>query len=314
MLRVAAALIAACALAGTASPAVERTHAIAAGVRAMSVPIGGLSATRASDTITAAFSRPLRIVAQGKTLVVDPAKLDAQIDVDPTIRSALEAKAGSHVTVAVRVPQPAIAAYVHTLATRYNRLPQPATVTGANTDGPVIKPAKAGLAVQQRTMVAALRQELSSGSRTPLVLVTAPVASRISAATIGAVIVVNRHANTLKLYSSTHLVRTIHVATGQSIYPTPHGIFKIIDKQKNPWWYPPTQDAWAKGLKPVPPGPDNPLGTRWMGINVPGVGLHGTDEPTSIGYSESHGCVRMHIPDAEWLFGHVKVGTPVVIQ
>jgi lipoprotein-anchoring transpeptidase ErfK/SrfK len=82
---------------------------------------------------------------------------------------------------------------------------------------------------------------------------------------------------------------------------------------KNPWWYPPVQDAWAKGLKPVPPGPSNPLGTRWMGLNAPGVGIHGTDEPTSIGYSASHGCIRMQVPDAEWLFDHVDVGTTVYI-
>ncbi len=68
------------------------------------------------------------------------------------------------------------------------------------------------------------------------------------------------------------------------------------------------QDDWARGLKPVPPGPDNPLGTRWMGLSAPGVGIHGTDEPTSIGYSASHGCIRMQVPDAEWLFDHVDVG------
>jgi Uncharacterized protein conserved in bacteria len=77
-----------------------------------------------------------------------------------------------------------------------------------------------------------------------------------------------------------------------------------MNKQRDPWWYPPTYDDWAKGLKPVPPGPSNPLGTRWMGLNAPGVGIH---------YSLSHGCVRMHVPDAEWLFERVHVGTPVVI-
>ena len=66
-------------------------------------------------------------------------------------------------------------------------------------------------------------------------------------------------------------------------------------------------------LEPVPPGPNNPLGTRWMGLDAPGVGIHGTDEPASIGYSASHGCIRMQVPDAEWLFDHVEVGTTVYI-
>jgi lipoprotein-anchoring transpeptidase ErfK/SrfK len=85
-----------------------------------------------------------------------------------------------------------------------------------------------------------------------------------------------------------------------------------VDKQYNPWWRPPSS-PWAQGLKAIPPGAGNPLGTRWMGLSASGVGIHGTPDAASIGYSASHGCIRMHISDAEWLFGHVDVGTPVYI-
>ena len=105
---------------------------------------------------------------------------------------------------------------------------------------------------------------------------------------------------------------TFGVATGQAIYPTPLGRFEIVTKQENPWWYPP-DSPWAAGLSPVPPGPGNPLGTRWMGLSAPGVGIHGTPDAASIGYSASHGCIRMRIPDAETVFAHVSVGTPVFI-
>jgi lipoprotein-anchoring transpeptidase ErfK/SrfK len=162
-------------------------------------------------------------------------------------------------------------------------------------------------------MRAALSQLLRDGTRAPLRLLTHTVTARRTVAHFGPVIVVTRGANTLRLYNGRTLVRTFPVATGQAIYPTPAGVWRIMNKQRNPWWYPPTYDSWAKGLKPVPPGPSNPLGTRWMGLSAPGVGIHGTDAPTSIGYSASHGCVRMHVPDAEWLFEHVSVGTPVVI-
>jgi L,D-transpeptidase ErfK/SrfK len=108
------------------------------------------------------------------------------------------------------------------------------------------------------------------------------------------------------------LVRSFPVATGQQVYPTPLGRFQIVVKWRNPWWYPPAS-PWAKGQKPIPPGPNNPLGTRWMGISSPGVGIHGTPNSGSIGYSLSHGCIRMYIPDAEWLFNHVTIGTPVFI-
>jgi lipoprotein-anchoring transpeptidase ErfK/SrfK len=82
--------------------------------------------------------------------------------------------------------------------------------------------------------------------------------------------------------------------------------------QRNPWWRPP-DSPWAQGLKPIPPGPGNPLGTRWMGLDAAGVGMHGTPDDASIGYSASHGCIRMHVPDAEWLFNQVHIGTPVFI-
>jgi lipoprotein-anchoring transpeptidase ErfK/SrfK len=108
-------------------------------------------------------------------------------------------------------------------------------------------------------------------------------------------------------------VRSFRVATGRAQYPTPSGTFAVVDKQLYPWWYPPTYSDWAAGLKPVPPGPGNPLGTRWMGLSAPGVGIHGTPDDASVGYSASHGCIRMHVWEAEWLFERVRRGTPVVI-
>jgi lipoprotein-anchoring transpeptidase ErfK/SrfK len=159
----------------------------------------------------------------------------------------------------------------------------------------------------------AIGRLLRDGTRAPLHLVTRRVRAKRTVASFGPVIVVTRGANTLRLYRGSRLVREFRVATGQAVYPTPAGIWRIVNMQRDPWWYPPTYDEWAKGLKPVPPGPGNPLGTRWMGLDAPGVGIHGTDAPASIGYSASHGCIRMQVPDAEWLFEHVRVGTPVVI-
>jgi lipoprotein-anchoring transpeptidase ErfK/SrfK len=125
-------------------------------------------------------------------------------------------------------------------------------------------------------------------------------------------IVIYRLSNKLYLYNGRRLWRQFGVATGQAAYPTPTGTFQIVDMQRYPWWYPPAS-PWARGAKPIPPGPGNPLGTRWMGLTAPGVGMHGTPDDASIGYSESHGCIRMHIPDAEWLFDHVKIGMNVTI-
>lgn len=102
------------------------------------------------------------------------------------------------------------------------------------------------------------------------------------------------------------------VATGSPSYPTPNGEFTVVEKVYHPTWLPPESD-WAKGQKPIPPGPGNPLGTRWIGLDWGGVGIHGTNAPWSIGSRASHGCLRMTIPDVESLFEMVEPGTRVTI-
>jgi lipoprotein-anchoring transpeptidase ErfK/SrfK len=138
------------------------------------------------------------------------------------------------------------------------------------------------------------------------------LAPAVRARDIGPTIVIHRGSNRLYLYNGVRPWRVFGVATGQSRYPTPLGHWTIVVKWRNPWWYPPNS-GWAKGAKPIPPGPGNPLGTRWMGLSASGVGIHGTPDDASIGYSASHGCIRMHISDAEWLFNHVRIGTNVFI-
>ena len=157
-----------------------------------------------------------------------------------------------------------------------------------------------------------LERALSNSLRSRIAVPTRPVPAQQTRSDFGSIIWISRGSNTLRLYNGESFVRSFGVATGQAVYPTPSGMWHIVTMQRDPWWIPPDSD-WAKGEKPIPPGPGNPLGTRWMGLDAPGVGIHGTDAPTSIGYSASHGCIRMQVPEAEWLFEHVRVGTTVVI-
>ena len=313
VLRTIAAIAAAAGLACAAAPASTPTPLIAPGVSVSGVRIGGLSAEPARARIEQAFARAVTIAARGRTVRVSPQQVGLRSSIDEAVSAALAATPGSSIALPVRLSQARIASIVETLARRYDRAPVSATVTGADAAGPIFSPAEPGLAVEQLTMRTALARALRDGGRRRLVLATRPVAPKRTVADYGPVIVISRSANQLTLYRGAAKVRTFPVATGQAIYPTPAGLWHIMDKQLDPWWYPPTYDSWAKGLKPVPPGPSNPLGTRWMGLNAPGVGIHGTDAPTSIGYSASHGCIRMQVPDAEWLFVRVSVGTPVVI-
>ncbi|MBM3464197.1 MAG: hypothetical protein FJX76_19040 [Armatimonadetes bacterium] len=94
-------------------------------------------------------------------------------------------------------------------------------------------------------------------------------------------------------------------------FATPVGDCKIISRQMYPTWSPPD---WAGIKEPVPPGPNNPLGDRWIGLSMDGVGLHGTLDPMSIGQNASHGCMRMYPHVIRELFDRVKVGWPVKVM
>jgi lipoprotein-anchoring transpeptidase ErfK/SrfK len=313
VLRILLALFAAAGLACAAAPASTPTRTVPAGVSVAHVRIGGLSAEPARARIEQAFSRSIRVTYRHKNIWIRPESLGAGLSVEAAVTSALAATPRSKIALPVRYSRAKVDHVVTELAKRYDRAAVDAEVVGANGNGPEFTDAKAGLAVDRRTMQTALTQVLREGTREPLTLLTHPVAPKRTAASYGPVIVIDRSSNTLRLFDGTALVRTFRVATGQAIYPTPSGLWHIVDKQRNPWWYPPTTSSWARGLKPVPPGPSNPLGTRWMGLDAAGVGIHGTDAPASIGYSASHGCIRMQVPEAEWLFERVQVGTPVVI-
>jgi len=100
--------------------------------------------------------------------------------------------------------------------------------------------------------------------------------------------------------------RVLHVfptAVGAPQSPSPSGAFKIVERIPDPTWY-------TKG-RIVPPGKSNPLGTRWLGLSVKGYGIHGTNNPASIGHNASHGCIRMRNRDVEQLFAMVSVGDAV---
>lgn len=102
-------------------------------------------------------------------------------------------------------------------------------------------------------------------------------------------------------------VRKIYpVAVGKDSTPSPTGSFHVVVRVTNPTYY-------HQG-KVVEPGPQNPLGTRWMGLDTKGYGIHGTNAPNSIGKAASHGCIRMAKRDLEELFSMVKVGDTVEIR
>jgi L,D-transpeptidase ErfK/SrfK len=103
------------------------------------------------------------------------------------------------------------------------------------------------------------------------------------------------------------------IAIGDDVKSTPLGDFAIGNKVQNPVWYVPDSIRAEHPELPaeVPPGPDNPLGDRWLGLGDSPYGLHGTNNESSIGRLHTHGCMRMYTADIHRLYERVPVGTPV---
>jgi lipoprotein-anchoring transpeptidase ErfK/SrfK len=304
--------IAACALTvgGGVAHANPAPTTIATGVTIGVVDVGGMTGWQAKVAVKTTYLAPLVVRVKHHVFSVEPVHFRAAVPVDSAVQTALAAPSDTAVPLTPTFYNSRVHKWVKQLAAKTYRAPVAGSII-VRRGHPVLFHDRRGHTLKRHATQILIRKAILAGTRTtivaPLRVLHAPDV------TSGPIIVIHRGLNRLVLFHGTRYVRSFPVATGQAIYPSPLGHFEIVVKEKNPWWYPPTQDAWAKGLKPVPPGPGNPLGTRWMGLSAPGVGIHGTDEPWSIGHSESHGCIRMQVPDAEWLYQHVLVGTPVFI-
>jgi hypothetical protein len=284
---------------------------IADGVTVGGVDVGGLTRDEAVVTVSDAFAQPLPLVVAGHKLFPTPKRLKASAYVDGAVAQALAAPPGTAVKLRVKLNRATASAYVAAVAKRFDRKPLDAQL-GLRNLRPIVSREREGRALRRVQSLGRIFAALVENARTTIQLDFRPLEPKVTRSAIGPVIVIRRGSNRLSLYNGMRLWRVFGVATGQSQYPTPLGRWHVVVKWRNPWWYPP-HSPWAQGAKPIPPGPGNPLGTRWMGLSASGVGIHGTPDDASIGYSASHGCIRMHIPDAEWLFNHVRIGTTVFI-
>jgi hypothetical protein len=294
-------------------PPVEPTPApIAFGVTVGGVKVGGLMPFQANKAVQRTFAKPLLLVVDdARTEALPATSLGAQPNFPKAIRRARLARPGAIVPLDVEVSQARVRTYVERLAGRIDR-----DARDARIDVIGLKPrpieAQDGRYLKRLAAGRSIRTALATNSRAPIKLRYEVRKPEVTSDDLEEAVVIMRGTNRLLYFHDLKLVRWFGVATGQSAYPTPLGDYEIVNMQRNPWWYPPPS-PWAEDSDPVPPGPGNPLGTRWMGLSAPYVGIHGTPDAASIGYSASHGCIRMRIPDAEWLFRHVEIGTPVYI-
>jgi len=132
-------------------------------------------------------------------------------------------------------------------------------------------------------------------------------------------VVVSKKNRTVSAYGADGMLLAEYPATmGSEHDPLPIGDWKIVEVDHYPWFhYNPALfwDAKAKDSKAkIAPGPNNPVGVVWLSLSKEHYGIHGSPEPSRIGHTESHGCIRLTNWDAEELSKMVKVSTPAILQ
>jgi len=303
------------------------------GVTVYGVDVGGMTRGEAIAAVQArvdgTLDRTIAVQAGKKETTVTPRDLNAGADVAAAVDRALSLSEGYSWTTrvyhrlwnkpvgqALDVPlafdQAQIDAFVRGVAGQVAVAPRDASLDWLD-GGLVRQKARTGLAVRQARGAKLVLAALQQGSET-VTLPLRQIEADVTEENLGSTIIIRISENRLYLYDGLDLARTYDVATGSGGYPTPQGHWEIVNKRLNPTWVNGAKDSWGADLPDfIPPGPGNPLGTRALDLSAPGIRIHGTYADYSIGTYASHGCIRMHIPDSEELFGLVDVGTPVII-
>ena len=303
------------------------------GVTIDGVDVSDLTREEAISAVTAhaaiRLNEILEIRAVGTTWTTSPQELGVRVDVETVVDAALELNlshsrldrvlhrlrdepVGVDLPLSYTSDPDAVERFVSTVVSLVDLKPRSASITSA--DGELVlrhsrigRSLKVGLA-QQKVLHA-----LEAGYTTVDLPVIA-LEPEVTEKSIGPTIVVRRDVKELFLYEGLKVDRTYPVATAAAGYITPPGTWTIVNKAEYPTWYNPAPDTWGASLPLViPPGPGNPLGTRALYLNAPGIRIHGTYDVDSIGTAASHGCIRMLMPDVEELYELIPIGTTVIV-
>ena len=315
-----------------------RDDLVANGVTAGGVDLSGLRPQAAREKLQRELAGPLRkpisVRYAGHRYALSARRAAVRVDVDAMVQRALaESRKGNvvsrttraitgssvHASVPIEVAysKRAVSRFVAKVKRKVDEAPRDADIDTSG--GRVVKvDSRLGRSVDAPALKRQVGAELLQATsdhvvRAPVDKVKPKVTTRELARRYPRVVTIDRGAFRLTLYHDLKPVKTYRIAVGRQGLETPAGRYSIQDKQVNPSWHVPNS-PWAGDLagKVIPPGPQDPIKSRWMGI-AGGAGIHGTDDIGSLGTAASHGCIRMAIPDVEALFDKVEVGDPVFI-
>lgn len=316
----------------------EQSHAdrILPGVRIAGVDVGGFTRAEAEravkDVAAEDLSEPLTVLAGDTRWIVTQAELGREAKVDAALDAALAAGGpmgtfdrfwhrirDESVNVDIELDYSlsggGVTRLVGQIADDVFVPPRNASIQITPDDEDLVfVRARPGTKLERGPAAASIRAALDQGtSRVRLEPKT--VTPKVPVAELGRSIVVRVDENKLYLYDGFDVIGTWDVATGKPDYTTPAGVWNIWDMRENPAWYNPALDSWGAGLPAVVPGgPGNPMGTRAIYIDAPGlIRIHGTTDDSSIGRYASHGCIRMHNWEIEELYEMIEVDQKVIV-
>jgi L,D-transpeptidase catalytic domain/Putative peptidoglycan binding domain len=311
---------------------------IAEGVTIGGVDVGGLDEEEATALVRRKLLAPLkgslRVTFRDRSWELPGEKLKIRANVDAAVEEAVEdsqegglpgrlvryvsgGEVDESIAPGVTYFEPAINRFVRRVAEDINREPQNADVEPSATSLNVVA-GKDGLKLRDNLLEKELKAAVLNANAPDAIAAHAhSIAPEVTkeevAAQYPSYLTLDRSNYTLRLWKNLKLAKTYTVAVGAEGFATPEGLYQIESMEENPVWNVPESD-WAGSLagQTIPPGPENPIKARWMGI-FEGAGIHGTEETSSLGTAASHGCVRMAIPDVEELYEEVEIGTPVFL-
>lgn len=310
------------------------------GVTVVGHDLSGMTESQARavivESVATPMMRPLTVTGDKRTWTLDPTGT-VRVDIDAMLADAYfprrtatfvtrlthqikDEPLPAEVRPAYSVDTTSIATWVAQTAQQINRKPKDATrkivkytfkITRSVYGATVNQAASAQLIAGALTADAAL-----SGNARTVALPIKVGKPHVLESSFKTAIIVSLDRCKIYLYKGAKLVKSYSCAPGQPAWPTPTGDFKIETKQANSSWFNP-HAAWSASMPEViGPGPSNPMGVRKIGINYPGVFMHGvpSGEFSSIGTHASHGCMRMMPSDVMDLYGRVSIGNPVFIR
>jgi lipoprotein-anchoring transpeptidase ErfK/SrfK len=316
----------------------SRAEVIAAGVTAAGIDLGGMRPDEARAAllrrVAVPLERPLIVESDRRRFGLSAKAAGVEVHAGRMVRAALaESRRGNFLTrslrdltgdsVDARIPleatysRQAVAALVARVERAIERPAKNARVLPSATALATV-PSKNGLAVRVRPLVRRIASDLLSPKsdrrvEVPTRVVQPAVTTRALASRYEDFITISRPRFELRYFERLRLAKVYRISVGRIGYETPAGLYHIQNMATNPSWFVPNR-PWAGDLagQVIPPGPDNPIKARWMGI-YDGAGIHGTDATWSIGRRASRGCIRMMIPDVVELYDRVGLETPVYI-